>query len=154
MQHRFESEYAALTREDATRLFGASDFATAVFSQAAGDWSEPVRSGFGWHLVKVTAVEPARLLPFEEVLPDVRAASLNEADGQRPTPATRRAARAVSRRFARREVVIPSTAHTGRVARSGRSRPRHTTCAPPTWKSPNNPRAYPSSGSSRPRHRV
>jgi hypothetical protein len=74
-----ESEYAALTREDTTRLFGASNFATAVFSQAAGDWSEPVRSGFGWHLVKVNTVEPPRLLPFEEVLPEVRAAVLTDA---------------------------------------------------------------------------
>jgi hypothetical protein len=74
-----ESEYTTLTREDTTRLFGASDFATALFSQAAGDWSEPVRSGFGWHLVKVTTVEPSRLLPFEEVLPEVRAALLTEA---------------------------------------------------------------------------
>ena len=50
-----------------------------MFSQQPGSWSEPLRSGFGWHLVKVTATEPAKVLPFEQVLPDVRAAWLQDA---------------------------------------------------------------------------
>jgi parvulin-like peptidyl-prolyl isomerase len=50
-----------------------------LFSSPAGDWSEPVRSGLGWHLVKITAVQPVRVLPFDSVLPDVRAAWLHEA---------------------------------------------------------------------------
>jgi len=72
-------DFAALTRPQAERLFGASALVDAVFSSQAGDWSEPVRSGLGWHVVKTTAVEPPRVLPFEEVLPDVRGAYLHEA---------------------------------------------------------------------------
>jgi peptidyl-prolyl cis-trans isomerase C len=74
-----ESGYSALTREQVTRLFGTGDFVTQVFAQAPGEWSEPVRSGFGWHLLQVMATEPARLLPFDGVMPEVRAACLTEA---------------------------------------------------------------------------
>ena len=75
----FETEYSGVTRDDATRLFGDSQIVASLFSQAPGDWSEPVHSGLGWHLIKVLAVDAARVLPFEQVLPDVRAAYLNEA---------------------------------------------------------------------------
>jgi peptidyl-prolyl cis-trans isomerase C len=75
----FEAEYSEVTRDDATRLFGSSELVARLFSQAPGDWSPPVHSGLGWHLVKVLSVEPGRVLPFEQVLPDVRAAYLNEA---------------------------------------------------------------------------
>jgi hypothetical protein len=74
-----ENEYSELTRDQVTRLFGASNFIDGVFARAPGDWSEPVRSGFGWHIVKVTATEPGKVLPFEQVLPDVRSAYLHEA---------------------------------------------------------------------------
>jgi peptidyl-prolyl cis-trans isomerase C len=72
-------DYSALTRGEAQRIFGGSDFIDALFSVQAGDWSEPLRSGMGWHVVKIAATEPAHLLPFEQVLPDVRAAYLHEA---------------------------------------------------------------------------
>jgi peptidyl-prolyl cis-trans isomerase C len=72
-------DYSALTRAQAERLFGASPLVETLFNSQAGDWSEPVRSGLGWHVVKASAVEPAHLLPFEQVLPDVRGAYLHEA---------------------------------------------------------------------------
>jgi peptidyl-prolyl cis-trans isomerase C len=75
----FQNEYADVTRADATRLFGSSNLVARLFSQAPNDWSEPVRSGFGWHLVKVISVDPARVLPFEQVMPDVRGAYLSGA---------------------------------------------------------------------------
>ncbi|HTU66161.1 MAG TPA: peptidyl-prolyl cis-trans isomerase [Steroidobacteraceae bacterium] len=75
----FDPGYDAVTRADAARVFGASPLVDALFATPAGQWSEPVRSGFGWHLVRVTAVEPARELPFEQVLPDVRGAFLHDA---------------------------------------------------------------------------
>jgi hypothetical protein len=74
-----EQEYSALTRDEVARLFGAASFVDTLFAAQANDWSAPVRSGFGWHLVKVTTADPARVLPFDEVLPDVRAAYLHEA---------------------------------------------------------------------------
>jgi peptidyl-prolyl cis-trans isomerase C len=74
-----EREYVALTREDATRQFGESGIVDALFTARTGEWTEPQRSGFGWHLVRVATEEPAKLLPFDAVLPDVRAAWLHDA---------------------------------------------------------------------------
>lgn len=73
-----EHEYTALTREQASRLFGDSDLVNALFTTPTHDWSEPLRSGFGWHLLRVTSADPGRLLPFEQVLPDVRGTWLHE----------------------------------------------------------------------------
>jgi hypothetical protein len=51
-------------------LFGDA-FAQAVARAAPGSWVGPLRSGYGLHLVFVTAVEPAALPPFEDVRPAV-----------------------------------------------------------------------------------
>ncbi len=51
-------------------LFGDS-FAQAVAQSAPGNWAGPLRSGYGLHLVLVTAVEPGKLPPFEQVRPAV-----------------------------------------------------------------------------------
>ena len=47
-------------------LFGAA-FAQAVLALPAGRWSGPIESGYGLHLVKVTAVSPPQARPFAEV---------------------------------------------------------------------------------------
>jgi hypothetical protein len=47
-------------------LFSDS-FAQAVAQSAPGGWVGPLRSGYGLHLVLVTAVEPGKLPPFEQV---------------------------------------------------------------------------------------
>lgn len=47
-------------------LFGAS-FAQAVLDLPVGRWAGPVESGYGLHLVKVTAVSPSQARPFAEV---------------------------------------------------------------------------------------
>jgi PPIC-type PPIASE domain len=47
-------------------LFGES-FAQAVAESAPGGWVGPLRSGYGLHLVLVTAVEPGKLPAFEQV---------------------------------------------------------------------------------------
>jgi hypothetical protein len=49
-----------------TNLFGTS-FAQAVLALPAGHWSGPIESGYGLHLVKVTAVSPPQARPFAEV---------------------------------------------------------------------------------------
>jgi len=49
-----------------TNLFGAA-FAQAVLTLPAGRWSGPIESGYGLHLVKVTAVSPPQARPFAEV---------------------------------------------------------------------------------------
>lgn len=49
-----------------TKLFGPS-FAPAVVAAKPGGWSGPFRSGYGLHLVKITAVTAPEYLPFESV---------------------------------------------------------------------------------------
>lgn len=54
------------------RQFGKG-VAAQIAALPDGDWSGPVRSGYGWHLVQRTALVPERVLPFEEVADQVRA---------------------------------------------------------------------------------
>jgi peptidyl-prolyl cis-trans isomerase C len=96
----FQDFYAERTAEDVTRTFGP-EFATAVFHTAPGAWAGPVESGYGWHLVWVDSLTPARVPVFEEVEPDVRTAWVEEQRTQ-----IRDAAYAAMR--ARYEVVLPA----------------------------------------------
>ena len=48
-------------------------FEEAAFALAPDEVSEPVRSNFGWHLIRVTSVEEARETMFEEVRDEVLA---------------------------------------------------------------------------------
>lgn len=43
------------------------EFAEAAFSAKPGDISEPVRTQFGWHVIKVTEKKPAGTVPYDEV---------------------------------------------------------------------------------------
>lgn len=43
------------------------EFATAAFSQKTGEIGKPVKTQFGWHVIKVTDKKPAGTTPFEEV---------------------------------------------------------------------------------------
>jgi parvulin-like peptidyl-prolyl isomerase len=47
------------------------EFASAAFSQKVGDISDPVRTQFGWHIIKVTDKKAAGTLPYEEVKPQL-----------------------------------------------------------------------------------
>ncbi|WP_225205446.1 peptidyl-prolyl cis-trans isomerase [Novosphingobium huizhouense] len=62
----------ALSHEDVDRVFGGSGFAAGVFAAPRGRWAGPFRSGFGWHLVRVTDLTPARPRSFDEARADVR----------------------------------------------------------------------------------
>ena len=48
-------------------------FEEAAFALAPGELSEPVRSSYGWHLIKVTSVQGSRGATFEEVRDQVLA---------------------------------------------------------------------------------
>jgi len=68
----FQDFYAERTPDQVALEFGGL-FATAVFALPAGQWSGPVQSGFGWHLVFVDSLTAARIPLFEEVESEVRA---------------------------------------------------------------------------------
>lgn len=63
-----------LAQDDVERLFGGADFARAVFASRPGQWAGPFRSGFGWHVLRVTEAAPARERGFDEARADALAA--------------------------------------------------------------------------------
>lgn len=60
-------DYSALSSTYVARLFGAEGLATAVFKQPLQQWTGPFRSGYGWHIVNVSAKSPATAAPFDVV---------------------------------------------------------------------------------------
>ena len=70
----FEAVATALGKSEADIKFGAvkrdelpAEFATPVFGLALDATTKPVKSGFGWHLFKVTAITAQEVQPFEAV---------------------------------------------------------------------------------------
>jgi parvulin-like peptidyl-prolyl isomerase len=55
---------------DVVRQFGP-DFAASLRAAAVGDWFGPVRSGYGWHLVRIGARTPGRVPELAEVRDEV-----------------------------------------------------------------------------------
>ncbi|MFA7345608.1 MAG: peptidylprolyl isomerase [Terrimicrobiaceae bacterium] len=49
------------------------EFAEAAFTQKPGDIGAPVKTQFGWHIIKVTEKKPAGTVPFEEVKDQITA---------------------------------------------------------------------------------
>ena len=72
------SDLADLSQGDAERLFGSSELSQKLYTAPQGQWVGPYKSGFGWHLLRVTGITPARPQPYEavaaRVLDDWRAA--------------------------------------------------------------------------------
>ena len=66
----FQDYYADRAPDEVAKSFGTG-FAGALFGLAAGAWAGPIESGYGWHLVWVDAITPARLPAFEEVESEV-----------------------------------------------------------------------------------
>jgi peptidyl-prolyl cis-trans isomerase C len=57
--------------EQVATVLGAK-FTRSLFQIEPGSWHGPIESGFGWHLVWVDSMTPARVPAFEEVEPEVR----------------------------------------------------------------------------------
>lgn len=66
------ADYAALTQADVARVFGSSELSEQIFNLPVDQWSLPLRSGLGWHLVYVNALQPAHAARLEEVADAVR----------------------------------------------------------------------------------
>lgn len=69
----YQDFYGGRTPEEIGKAFGA-DFAAALLTLPPGAWAGPVRSGYGWHLVRIDTLEPARVPALDEIEADVRAA--------------------------------------------------------------------------------
>ena len=60
------TDYAALTQQDVARVFGGGNLTDEIFKLPPGEWTAPLRSGLGWHLIYLDGVQPARVATFEE----------------------------------------------------------------------------------------
>jgi len=65
-------DYSQLGSDGLTRLFGRYPIVSAALQAPVGEWSGPYRSGYGWHLVRVTHRTPAQTPDFEQVRAAVR----------------------------------------------------------------------------------
>jgi parvulin-like peptidyl-prolyl isomerase len=54
------------------------EFFAAVTNLPVGGLSKPVRSHIGFHIVQLTAIEPARVIPFEEARGEIIGSLQNE----------------------------------------------------------------------------
>ncbi len=54
------------------------EFSKAAFTQKIGEVGVPVRTQYGWHVIKVTAKKPAGMVPFDEVKEDIQNYLKNE----------------------------------------------------------------------------
>jgi PPIC-type PPIASE domain len=61
-----ETEFHDESEQSISGTFGPG-FARAVFSLEPGDWSGPIESGYGLHLVRVSTLQTAQLRPFSDV---------------------------------------------------------------------------------------
>jgi peptidyl-prolyl cis-trans isomerase C len=93
-------QFADMDTAQARSLFGDTPLSTARLAAPPDVWSGPFQSGYGWHLVRVTARRDAQLAPLAEVQSAVRDAWLREA---RETAAAARIAELV-RQFRVRRV--------------------------------------------------
>jgi parvulin-like peptidyl-prolyl isomerase len=50
------------------------EFDKAVFSQPVGEVSQPVKTSFGWHIIKVVKVTPKSTTPFNKVKDSIKSA--------------------------------------------------------------------------------
>jgi len=67
-----------VTAVEAGRLFGETPIVDALFKMPEGHWSVPVRSAYGWHLVKTSKGRLSSTAPFAEVRDQVESAYLEE----------------------------------------------------------------------------
>jgi len=57
--------FSGLTMDKLTELMGA-EFSKDVGQLSVGEWSKPIESVYGWHLVLVKEINPARVLSLSE----------------------------------------------------------------------------------------
>jgi hypothetical protein len=65
-------DFSSYEPDQVARLFGRSEFLQAVFSAPIGEWVGPVRSAYGWHLLRVAARQASAIPSFNAVQDKVR----------------------------------------------------------------------------------
>ena len=98
----FQDYYGDRSFEEMAKLFGPR-FARALLQQPPGSWQGPIESGYGWHLVWVDSLTPARVPAFEEVETEAKTEWMADQRAE-----TRR--RAYEAMRARYEIVLPGPA--------------------------------------------
>jgi len=88
-------DYASFGPEQARRLFGDTEISHRLFEVAPGHWVGPLRSAYGWHLVRIQSTEPRRVLPYTAARERVRADAIAAA----AATANRRSFEALRARF-------------------------------------------------------
>lgn len=69
--------YAAVPEREITRLFGP-EFASAIFKLEANEWSSPIGSAFGLHLVRIEAIDSAAQAQFAPIRAEILGAWKDE----------------------------------------------------------------------------
>jgi hypothetical protein len=95
----FQNHYGDRSFDEIARTFGGR-FARELFQLEPGSWQGPIESGYGWHLVWIDSITPARAPAFEDVEADVKTAWLEDQRAE----VRRRAYEAMKARY---EVVLP-----------------------------------------------
>jgi hypothetical protein len=70
-------DYRASSAHHLQKIFGA-DFANRVFELEPHEWSGPIRSAYGFHLVWIDRIEPEKVPPFDVVRSRVEQRFLSE----------------------------------------------------------------------------
>jgi hypothetical protein len=74
-----QNSFSDFTRAEAIQVFGGTPIVDALFAAPQGQWSEPVRSGYGWHLIRVAARSNSTVPSYANVRTQVRDAYLQDA---------------------------------------------------------------------------
>lgn len=67
-----QNYFAERDYNDVRQLFG-QDFAKAIFDLTKEGWAQPIQSGYGIHLVNITAIQKELIKPYNEVKEQVLA---------------------------------------------------------------------------------
>ena len=86
------ADFAAVSNSKAASLFGDSAFTAALFTAPVERWAGPFKSGYGWHLLRVSGRQESQSTEFTLVRSRVQADYLADARDRRNNAEFRRLA--------------------------------------------------------------